>query len=89
MDVSIPGTVLTAGLTGASARPQRFVDDGLDRPGTASAFGAAAKAAVELLGIARQLVSRADGIPDIVIAKNVAGAHNHRTDEPSEDCDLG
>lgn len=77
--------VLTARLAGAGTRPQRLVDDRLDGPRAASAFGTAAKAAIDLLGIAGQLVSRADGVADIVIANDVAGTHNHRTDQPSED----
>ena len=78
---------LAAGLAGAGTRSPRLVDDRLDGPCAASAFGTAAKAAIELLGIARELVGRADSIADVVIADDVAGTHNHRTDQTFEDRD--
>ena len=69
--------VLAAGLTSPCAGPQRIIDDGLDRPGATSALRAAAKAAIDLLWVARQLIRRVDRLANIVIADDVAGADNH------------
>jgi len=69
-----------AALLGAGA--ERFVDNGLDGACTPAAFGAAAEATVNLFRIARQVRGSADGIPDIVVAQNVAGTDNHEPLEP-------
>ena len=63
-----------AGVTGLRASPERLVDDGLDRARTAAAFGAAAEAAINLLGVAQHVVGGADGMADIVVREDVAGA---------------
>jgi hypothetical protein len=67
-----------AALLGAGA--ERFVDDGLDGARAPAAFGAAAEATVNLFRIARQVRGSAYGIPDIVVAQNVAGTDNHETE---------
>jgi hypothetical protein len=66
-----------AALLGTGA--ERFVDDGLDGARAPAAFGAAAEAAVNLLRIPRQIRGSAYGIPDIVVAQDVAGTDNHET----------
>jgi hypothetical protein len=66
-----------AGTAGFGAGAERLVDDGLDGPRAATAFGAATKAAIDLLGIARQIIRGADGAADIVIGQDVTGANNH------------
>jgi len=48
--------VTAAGAAGLGANSQRLVNDGLDSARTAAAFGAAAEAAVNLLGAARKVV---------------------------------
>ena len=72
-----------AALLGAGA--EGFVDDGLDRAGTAAALGAAAEASVDLLGIARQVRSCTHGIPDIVVAQDVAGTDDHGNENNPRD----
>ena len=66
----------TAGL-GASA--QSFVDDGLDGARAAAAFGAAAEATVDLLGIPGKVFRAIDRTADIVVGQDVTGANNHET----------
>ena len=66
-----------AAFLGAGAK--RFVDDGLDGARAAAAFGAAAEATVNLLGIPRQVRGCTHGTPDIVVAQDVAGTDNHET----------
>jgi hypothetical protein len=66
-----------AAFLGAGAK--RFVDDGLDGARAAAAFGAAAEAAVNLLGIPRQVRGCTYGTSDIVVAQDVAGTDNHET----------
>src|ERR1700694_1821728 len=56
-----------AGAAGLGAGAERVGEDGLDGARAAAAFGAAAKAAVDLLGVARKRLSGADGIADIVV----------------------
>lgn len=74
---------IRAAFLGAGA--EGFVDDGLDRACAATAFGAAAEAAVNLLGIPRQVRCCADGAPDIVVAQDVAGTDNHETARTLDD----
>jgi hypothetical protein len=71
--------VRTAGAALLGAGAERFVDDGLDGARAPAAFGAAAEATVNLLGIPRQVRRCADGTTDIVVAQNVAGTDNHET----------
>jgi hypothetical protein len=64
----------TAGL-GAST--ERLVDNGLDGARASATLGAAPETAINLLGIARKLLSGTDGAADIVVAEDVAGTDNH------------
>jgi hypothetical protein len=71
--------VRAARATFLGAGAERFVDDGLDGARAPAAFGAAAEATVNLFRISRQVRGCAYGIPDIVVAQNVAGTDNHET----------
>jgi hypothetical protein len=73
--------VRTAQAAGLGAGAESFVDDGLDGAGAAAAFGAAAEAAVDLLRMARQITGGADGIANIMVAKDVAGTDDHEVGE--------
>jgi hypothetical protein len=64
----------TAGL-GACA--QSLFDDGLDGAGAAAAFGTAAEATVDLLGIPGEVFRAIDRIADIMVGQDVAGTNNH------------
>ena len=66
----------TSGTAGLGAGTQGVGKDGLDRARAAAAFGTAAEAAINLLGIARKLFGGIDGIADIVVAEHVAGTYN-------------
>jgi hypothetical protein len=68
-----------AGAAFLCAGTERFVDDGFDRARAAAALGAASEASVNLLGISRQVRSCTHGIPDIVVAQDVAGTDDHET----------
>ena len=70
-------TMLAACLAGARAGPQRLINDALDRACTPSAFRAAAKAAIDLLGAPRRFVRRLHRLADVVITDDVAGTNNH------------
>ena len=72
-----------SGTAGLGASPKGFVNDGLDGTSAPPAFGAAAKAAVELLGIAGQIFRGADGTADIMVGEDVAGTNNHEALKPS------
>ena len=69
--------VRAAGMTRPRAGPKRFVDDGLDGARATSAFGTAAEAAVDLLGVTRKILRGAHGIADIMVAQDVAGTDDH------------
>jgi hypothetical protein len=71
--------VRAAGAAFLGAGAKRFVDDGLDSACAAAAFGAAAEATVNLLGIPRQVRGCTYGTTDIVVAQDVAGTDNHET----------
>jgi hypothetical protein len=64
---------------------KRFVDDGLDGACTATTFGAAAEAAIDLLRMARQIAGSADSIADIVVAEDVARTDDHEVGRPIGD----
>jgi hypothetical protein len=64
----------TAGL-GACA--QSVVNDGLDGARAATAFGTAAEATVDLLGIPGKVFRAIDRTADIVVGQDVAGTNNH------------
>jgi len=72
-----------AALLGAGAKG--FIDDGLDRARAAAALGAAAEASIDLLGTTRQVRSCAHGIPDIVVAQDVAGTDDHGNENNPRD----
>ena len=74
-----------ARAAGLGAGAKRFVDDGLDGAGAATAFGTAAEAAVDLLRMARQVTGCADGIADVVVAEDVAGTDDHEVGGPIGD----
>src|SRR5580700_7057721 len=69
--------VRTAAAAGLRAGAQRLIDDGLDGARAAAAFGAAAETAVNLLGVARELLRTLDGTADVVVANHVAGTDDH------------
>src|ERR1700690_881244 len=71
-----------ARAAGLGTSPQRLVDDGLDGARASAAFGAAAEAAVDLLGIAEKVLRGLDGTADIVVAKDVTGTDNHKNGRP-------
>jgi hypothetical protein len=75
--------VRASGTAGLGAGAQRLVDDGFDGARAPAAFGAAAEAAVNLLGIARKSIRGADSTADIVVAEDVAGTDNHKNANPS------
>ena len=71
--------VRAAGAAGLGASPQSLVDDGLEGARAPAAFGATSETAIDLLGATRQVIGTADGVADIVVAKDVAGTNNHKT----------
>src|SRR5882757_4122822 len=77
--------VRAAGAAGLGTGTKRFVDDGLDRPGAAAAFGAAAEASINLLGMAHGVVGLGDSGADVVIAQHVTGTNNHGSGRPFGD----
>ena len=69
--------VLASRAAGLGASTERLVNNGLDGARASATFGAATEAAIDLLGIARELLSGTDGVADIVVAEDVAGTNNH------------
>jgi len=69
--------VRASGAAGLGAGTEGVVNDGLDGTRASATLGAAAETAVDLLGIARELFRRVDGVTDIVVAEDVAGTNNH------------
>jgi hypothetical protein len=64
--------------TGLGAGTEGFIDDGLDGARAPAALRAAAEAAVDLLGVTREVFRGADSAADIMVAENVTGANNHK-----------
>ena len=64
-------------MAGPGASAKRVIDDAFDRSRASAAFGAAAKAAVDLLWMAGKISRGADGVADIVVAEDVTGTNNH------------
>jgi hypothetical protein len=62
---------------GLGARTQRFIHDLADGPGTTTALGAAAKAAIDLPRRARQIAGVSHSVADVVVANDVAGTNDH------------
>jgi len=77
VDVRFGPAVGAAGLAGLGAGAERLLDDGFHRARAAATFDAATEAAIDLPGIARKVIRRADGAADIVVAKDVAGTNDH------------
>ena len=77
MRLGVPAAVGAPRATGLGAGTKSLVNDGFDGARTPATFGAAAEAAIELLGIAGQILRRRDGTADIAVAKDVAGTNNH------------
>jgi len=74
--------VRATGATDPGAGAERILDDGLDGARAAAAFGAAAEAAVKLLGAAGKILRGLDGTADIVVADDVAGTDDHGCGRP-------
>jgi hypothetical protein len=70
--------VRTSRTTRLGAGAERFIDDGLDGARAPATLRAAAEAAVDLLGVTREVFRGADGAADIMVAENVTGANNHK-----------
>ena len=69
--------VRAARAAGLGTGPKCFLDDVLDGARTATAFGAATEAAIDLLGMTHGVVGVSDGGSDIVIAEDVTGTDDH------------
>ena len=69
--------VRASGAAGLGASTESVVNDGLDGTRASATLGAATETAVDLLGVARKVLRSVDGVTDIVVAENVAGANNH------------
>jgi hypothetical protein len=79
-----PGPAVRAsGTAGRGTSAQRFVNDGLEGARASATFGAAAEAAIDLLGTARQVFRGADGTADIVVGQDVTGTNNHENGQTS------
>jgi hypothetical protein len=65
-------------MAGLGASTERLLNDGFDSASAPATFGAATKAAIDLLGIARKVFRDVDGTTDIVVAEDVAGTNNHK-----------
>jgi hypothetical protein len=79
--------VRTSGLAGHGTGAESLVNDGFDGARAAAAFGAAAEATINLLGIARKVFRGTDGKANIVVAEDVAGTNDHETEEPFGDAE--
>src|SRR5271167_2963478 len=77
MGIGMRGAVRAAGAAGLGASAQGIVDDGFDGARAAAAFGAAAEATVNLLGIPGKVFRAIDRAADIVVGQDVAGTNNH------------
>src|ERR1700749_3162749 len=67
----------TTRAAGLGAGAEGFLDDRLDGARATSAFGAATKATIDLLGVAHGVVGISDGGADVVIAQDVTGTDDH------------
>ena len=75
--VSVSLAVRASRTAGLGASAQSFLDDGLDGARAATAFGTAAEATVNLLGIPGEVFRAIDRIADIMVGQDVAGTNNH------------
>jgi hypothetical protein len=69
--------VRTSRTTGLGAGAEGFIDNGLDGARAPATLRAAAEAAVNLLGVTREVFRGADSAADIMVAEDVTGANNH------------
>lgn len=72
-------------MAGSGASTKRVIDNAFDRSRASAAFGAAAETAVDLFWMTGKIFRGADGVADIVIAKDVTGTNNHKTEAPFAD----
>jgi hypothetical protein len=72
--------VRAARAAGLGTRTQSVVNDGLDGARAPTAFGTAAEAAVDLLGIPGKVVRTIDRAADIVVGQDVTGTDNHENE---------
>jgi hypothetical protein len=77
--LGMSGAVRAAGAASLGTGTQRLVDDGLDRARAAAAFGAAAEATIDLLGIPGEVLRTTDRAADIMVGQDVARTNNHKT----------
>jgi len=75
--VRLGKAVRTTRAAGPGAGAERLIDDRLHGTRASPTFDAAAQAVIDLLGIPRQVRSRAHGIADIMVGQDVAGTNNH------------
>ncbi len=75
--------VRASGAAGLGAGAEGLVDDGLDGARASAAFGAAAEATIDLLGIAGKVRRSVDGAADILVADDVTGTNDHENGSPS------
>jgi hypothetical protein len=85
LGVMMMGRMRAASRTFLGACAKRILDDLVDRTGAAAAFGAAAKAAIDLPRRARQAGRSAHRAADVIIAQNIAGTD----DQGIFRCDAG
>jgi hypothetical protein len=77
LGIRVSMAMRAADVASPGAGAKRLVNDALDGASAATAFGAAAKAAIKLLGVPRKVVSGTHRVADVVIAQHVAGTDNH------------
>src|SRR5262249_15758493 len=77
--------VRAADATGLGAGTKCFIDDRLDGPSAAAAFGSGSETSIDLLGMAHRIAGVSDGGADIVVAEDVAGTDDHESGRPFGD----
>ena len=77
--------VRASGAAGLGAGAEGFFNDGLDGARASPAFGAAAEATIDLLGIAGKVLRSIDRAADILVADDVTGTNNHENSRPIGD----
>ena len=75
--------VRAAGAAGLGAGAKGFVDDGLDGARAAAALGAATEAAIDLLGVSRQVVAALTALRTSWSLRTLQEQTIIRGDEPS------
>ena len=75
--VAVALAVRTTGAAGLGASSQRLIDDGLDRARATATLGATAETAVDLLGVAWQVLGTVDRTTNIVVTQHIAGTNDH------------